>query len=367
VKLLKQLDLTDPGLRVALGDSLFALGRWQEAEEYASDELKKHIEGTYGAESSADAQMLQGPLDHQTAAAARYRMYLGQPSYIRVQARARNLTGDVPALSESKSVQVEQADASIHYLLTRWLRLSAGAGGWHSDLGSAPEGLAEIEVREETWNVGVSARVNEPWIDSIRTAVLGATASGVHAKTTVDAIPRRLIFSGAIDQLWYKSREDLDLGLDGEQLGEFRARARAEYRFLIGEGTTGKYFYDLALSDDSVIDSYLGVSLQGDFSHIGGSSSVMDFAQLPPRTAMMTLGPTAGWGNGTWGLTATAFIGVDPARDIAFGKLWGGSAGIHVVPSDGWRVSTLFEYVSESRTTLKGATWTAAIGLNLNF
>jgi len=367
VKLLKQLDLTDPGLRVALGDSLFALGRWQEAEEYASDELKKHIEGTYGAESSAEAQMLQGPLDHQTAAAARYRMYLGQPSYIRVQARARNLTGDVPALSESKSVQVEQADASIHYLLTRWLRLSAGAGGWRSDLGSAPEGLAEIEVREETWNVGVSARVNEPWIDSIRTAVLGATASGVHAKTTVDAIPRRLIFSGAIDQLWYKSREDLDLGLDGEQLGEFRARARAEYRFLIGEGTTGKYFYDLALSDESVIDSYLGVSLQGDFSHIGGSSSVMDFAQLPPRTAMMTLGPTAGWGNGTWGLTATAFIGVDPARDIAFGKLWGGSAGLHVVPSDGWRVSTLFEYVSESRTTLKGATWTAAIGLNVNF
>jgi hypothetical protein len=38
-----------------------------------------------------------------------------------------------------------------------------------------------------------------------------------------------------------------------------------------------------------------------------------------------------------------------------------------VVPSDGWRVSTLFEYVSESRTTLKGATWTAAIGLNVNF
>jgi len=23
----------------------------------------------------------------------------------------------------------------------------------------------------------------------------------------------------------------------------------------------------------------------------------MDFAQLPPRTAMLTFGPTAGWGN----------------------------------------------------------------------
>lgn len=367
VKLLKQLDLTDAGLRVALGDSLFALGRWQEAEEYASPELKKHIEGTYGAESSGEAQMLQGPLDHQVAAAARYRMYLGQPSYVRIQAGARTLSGDVPALSSSESIQVEQAQASIHYLLTRWLRISGGAGGWHSELGSAPEGTAEIEVREETWNAGVSARFNEPWIDSIRTAVLGGTVSGVHAKTTVDAIPRRLIFSGGIDQLWYKSREDLDLGLGGEQLGEFRARARAEYRFLTGEGTTGKYFYDLALADDSVNDTYLGVSLQGDFSRIGGSSAVMDFAQLPPKTAMMTLGPTAGWANGTWGLTGTAFIGLDPARDIRFGKLWGGSAGIHVVPSDGWRVTSLFEYVSESRTTLKGATWTALLGVNLNF
>src|SRR4029453_3010406 len=151
-------------------------------EEYASPELKKHIEGTYGAESSGDVQMLQGPLDHQVAAAARYRVYLGQPTYVRVQARARSLSGEVPALSESKSVQVEQADASIHFLLARWFRLSAGAGGWRSDLGSAPEGLIEIEVKEETWNVGLSARANEPWMDSIRTAVLGGTASGVHAK-----------------------------------------------------------------------------------------------------------------------------------------------------------------------------------------
>jgi len=367
VKLLRQLDLADPGIRIALGDSLFALGRWQEAEEYASPELKKHIDGTYGAESSGDVQMLRGPLDHQIAAAARYRMYLAQPSYVRVQARARNLSGEVPALSESKSVQVEQADASIHYLPARWLRLSAGAGGWHSDLGSAPEGLVEIEAREETWNAGVSARVNEPWIDSIRTAVLGGTASGIHAKTTVNVLPRSLILSGAVDQLWYRSREDLDLELDGEQLGELRARVRAEYRFLTGEGTTGQYFYDLALSDDSVIDSYLGVSIQGDFSRIGGSSEVMDFAQLPPRTAMMTLGPTAGWGNGTWGLTGTAFIGLDPARDIPFGKLWGGSAGIHLIPAEGWRVTSVFEYVSESRTTLRGATWTGLLGLNVNF
>lgn len=367
VKLLKKLDLKEPGIRVALGDSLFALGRWQEAEEYASPELKKHIEGTYGAESSGDVQMLQGPLDHQVAAAARHRMYLGQPTYIRVTARARSLKGDVPALSESESVLVEQADASIHYLAATWLRFSIGAGGWHTELGSAPEGLAEIEIREDTWNAAVGARVNEPWIDSIRTAVLGGTSSGVHARSSVQAIPKQLILSAGVDQLWYTSREDLDLGLGGEQLNELRARVRAEYRFLTGEGTTGQYFYDLALADDSVIDSYLGVSLQGDFSSISGSSSVIDFTQLAPRTAMMTLGPTAGWGNGTWGLTGTAFIGLDPARDLPFGRLWGGSAGIHVIPTDGWRVTSQFEYVSESRTAIKGATWTALLGLNVNF
>jgi hypothetical protein len=273
----------------------------------------------------------------------------------------------VPALSDSQSVQVEQADASFHYLAATWLRFSIGAGGWHSEQSSAPEGLAEIEIREDTWNAAVGARVNEPWVDSIRTAVLGGTSSSVHARSSVHAIPKQLILSAGIDQLWYTSREDLDLGLDGEQLNELRARVRAEYRFLTGEGTTGKYFYDLALADDSVIDSYLGVSLQGDFSRISGASSVIDFTQLAPRTAMMTLGPTAGWGNGIWGLTGTAFIGLDPARDLPFGKLWGGSAGIHVIPSDGWRVSSLFEYVSESRTAIKGATWTALLGLNVNF
>ena len=367
VNLLRRLDLSDPGLRVALGDSLFALGRWQEAEEYASPELKKHIEGTYGAESSANVQMLRGPLDHQVAAAARYRMYLGQPSYVRVQARARNLSGEVPALAESRSVQVEQADASIHYLLTRSLRLSAGAGGWRSELGSAPEGLAEIEWREETWNAGVSATANEPWIDTIRTAVLGATANALHAKTTVGILPRQLLLSGAVDRLWYESREDLGLGLEGEQVGETRARLRAEYRFWTGEGTTGKYFYDLSLADDSVIESYLGLSIQGDYSRIEGSSAVIDFAQLPRTTQMITLGPTAAWGNGTWGLTATAFVGLDPARDLRFGELYGGSAGILLVPSDGWRVTSQVEYISESRTTLKGSTWTGLVGLNVNF
>jgi hypothetical protein len=149
-------------------------------------------------------------------------------------------------------------------------------------------------------------------------------------------MPRQLILSGAVDRLWYKSREDLDLGLDGEQLGELRARVRAEFRFLTGEGTTGKYFYDLALADDSVIDSYLGISLQGDFSTIDGSSSVMDFAQLPPRTAMLTLGPTAAWGTGTVGPHGDGVHRSDPARDLR-SKAVGRIGGIHLVPSDGWR------------------------------
>jgi hypothetical protein len=224
-----------------------------------------------------------------------------------------------------------------------------------------------VELKEPTWDVAASATVNEPWIDSIRTAVLGGTANGAHARSTVNAIPRQLIFSGTLDRYWYKSREDLGLGLAGEQLEEFRARFRSEYRFWNGEGTTGKYFYDLSLADDSVIDSHLGLSLQGDFSHIGGSTSVIRFAQLPPRTEMVTLGPTASLANGTWGLAATAFAGMDPARNLSFGKLWGGSAGVHLVPSDSWRVTSLFDYVSESRTTVKGATWTALLGLNVNF
>ena len=94
---------------------------------------------------------------------------------------------------------------------------------------------------------------------------------------------------------------------------------------------------------------------------------MLRFTQLAPETEMITFGPTAGIANGTWGLSGSLFVGLDPARDLPFGKLYGGSAGLVLVPSDSWRLTSLFDYVSESRTTIKGATWTVTVGLNYNF
>ena len=82
---------------------------------------------------------------------------------------------------------------------------------------------------------------------------------------------------------------------------------------------------------------------------------------------MISFGPTAAFANGTWGLTGSLFVGLDPARELSFGQLYGGAAGIILVPSAGWRITTQFDYVSESRTTIKGSTWTALFGLNVNF
>lgn len=365
--LLRKLDLKDSSIRAALGDSLFALGRWRDAEEYASPELKKHIEGTYGPESSGDFQMLSGPEDQQRAASARYRMHLGQPSWFRVAVQGRDLRGHVKAFSEERSARIEQADATIHYKIHPLLRLSAGAGGWNNETTSGAGGLAEIEFREETWNLGIAAWFNDPWVDSIRTAVLGGTRNDVQLRSFVAVLPGRLLLSGAVERLWYQAREDLDLGLEGEQLDEFRARARGEFRFWTGEGKTGEYFYDLALRGESVVESHVGLSVQADYSRLEGSEALLEFTQLAPTTQMISFGPTAGWANGTWGLITSLFVGLDPARDLKFGQLYGGSAGIILVPSEGWRITSQFDYVSESRTAIKGSTWTAIIGLNYNF
>jgi tetratricopeptide (TPR) repeat protein len=367
VKLLRKLDRNDPAIRTALGDSLFALGRWREAEEYASPELKKHIDGTYGPESSGDVQFLNGPQDRQMGASARYRMALGQPSWIRMGIQARDLQGQIEALSDDRSENIEQAEASLHVLLFSALRLSAGGGGWHSDSGSEAGGTAEIEVRQETWNVGLSAVFNDPWADTIRTAVLGATRHAAQVRTFVAAVPQRLLLSGSVEGLRYESHQDQDLGLDGEQLNEMRARARVEFRLLTGEGKAGQYFYDLALRNESVLESHLGISAQVDYSRLEGSDPLLRFTQLAPTTEMITFGPTAGLANGTWGVTGSLFVGLDPARDLSFGKLYGGSAGLILVPSEGWRITSIFDYVSESRSTIKGATWTATVGLNYNF
>ena len=367
VTLLRKLDPKDPAIRTAMGDSLFALGRWRDAEEYASPELKKHIDGTYGPESSGDVQFLNGPQDRQMGASARYRMALGQPSWIRMGLQARDLQGQIEALSDDRSEKIEQADVGVHVLLFSALRLSAGGGGWHSDSGSEAGGSAEIEVRQETWNVAVSGVFNDPWADTIRTAVLGATRHAAQLRSFVAAIPQRLLLSGSVEGLRYESHQDLDLGLDGEQLSEMRARARVEFRLLTGEGKAGQYFYDLSLKNDSVLESHLGISAQADYSRLHGSDAMLKFTQLAPETEMITFGPTAGLANGTWGVTTSLFVGLDPARDLPFGKLYGGSAGLILVPSDAWRITSLFDYVSESRSTIRGATWTATMGLNYNF
>src|SRR6185503_19526450 len=104
------------------------------------------------------------------------------------------------------------------------------------------------------------------------------------------------------EQWWYVSHEDAGQGLDGEQLAELRARGWVEVRYWSGEGTTGQYFYDLTLSQDSVIDTHLGVSVQADYSRINGSAALRGFTQLPTATEMFSFGPTASWANGTWGL-----------------------------------------------------------------
>src|SRR5205809_5049504 len=101
-----------------------------------------------------------------------------------------------------------------------------------------------------------------------------------------------------------------------------------EIRLWNGEGTVGRYFYDLPLAREAAIQSHLGFALEYVYADLRASPSLISVVGLSPRSEMVTVGPTAALAGGGWGLFANAFLGEDRAREILFGKLWGGTGGV---------------------------------------
>lgn len=366
VRILRTLDLTDPDIRSALAQALYGMGHWQEAEEYATGELKKEIHGTYGPEASTAVSLQDSAPQQLGTVAARYRMYLTEPMYARVQVQGRFGRGQVSGLEGDQSENIEEVNLGLHYMLSSRLRVGGGAGDWHGSHGDTIEGFAEAELREPGWGLGLRGRYGDPWTDSIGAMVRGGAQDLIEGTLSI-TIADWLGLSAGVEQRWYRVPDIPEHGWEAETAHELRGRARIDVPFWKGEGTVGRYFYDPPLAREGVLQTHLGIGFQYDYADLQASQTLLNVVGLAPKTEMLTLGPSVAFAGGGWGVFGGGFIGSDRARDIPFGKLWGGSGGLIVTCYDRWRFGGSLEYVNEQRLAGGGPSWAANLGLNYNF
>jgi tetratricopeptide (TPR) repeat protein len=366
VRLLKELDLSDPDIRESLAEALLALGHWQEAEEYAKDDLKRDIHGRYGPEGSTQGSYLNDRLQTQLLARIQYRMYLLEPLFVRVSAGslwARNLS---PEPGEAGSITVEDAEFGFHYMLLPKLRAGVEVGGWQSDVTSSVDGCADLEWRDSTLSVFVSGRWAAPWTDSVGTMELGA--SGPRAGAALSWSPRAwLTLSASGEERWYQASSSSEIGFAQDTATELVAHGRLAVFLYRGQGSVGKYFYDLPLLHDEEIRTHVGLAVQGDFADVRAPADLLSAVLVAPRTEILTVGPTLAWAGSGWGLFAAGGVGADPARNLPFGHLWQGTAGVVLTLSDTCKLGASIDYVNEQTLTIGGASYRATVGLNVNF
>jgi hypothetical protein len=243
------------------------------------------------------------------------------------------------------------------------LQLGGGLLAWNGEGGAMVGALLEATLRGDRWWAGFDAEINGPWTDSVEAGVLGGVRHVAQLEGGFSPFAR-FTLSGAVEQAWY-SAEETDLS--GESVSEFRLRLRSEYRIWQGEGVVGRHFFDAALRQESLIETFVGVGVQYDSVTTSGSDELMEFAQLVPRSNMISIGPNAGYAGDGWGVTGNLFVGIDSARDLALGDLFGGSVTFVVLPSDRWKLGGSMQYWSEQLESTSGSAWVLTIGGNYNF
>ncbi len=363
VEILRGLDLSDPAIRRALAEALLAAGRWQEAERHADPALARQIRGRYGPEGSGQAVLHDAPDERDWTFAAAYRLQVSEALHLRVRGAGASYDGTVAVLGEERSAALEWVEASAHVGAGGGLTLGAGAGAWAAEGSGDALGLAEAEIRSERAYLFLRGDGRAPWKDSLETAVLEGTRHQVSVQGGI--VPWKPLFlSAGADWMAYEARAE---GLEGEAADEIRARLRAEWRFWASEAALGPGFFDLSLRDEAFLQSFVGVFVQGELAETGGSEALLSFAQLIPSSRLIALGPTAGWANRSAGIAGSFFVAQDGPRDFAWGDLWGGSLQGALTVTDGWRLVSAFEYISEQRQADGGAGWTWTAGFNVNF
>ncbi|HYF01283.1 MAG TPA: tetratricopeptide repeat protein, partial [Planctomycetota bacterium] len=365
IDLLKRLDRTDPDIRAALASALLESGRWQEAEEYATPELRREIRARYGPEGMLAVRVDDRASEQAAAGAARYRMPLSESFAIRAEAQVFRLDGPVAGEVEDQTLLLEAARLYAMYVPSPRLSLEAGAGGWSGEAETRPTGSVGATAGGSAWRGRLALEASAPWVDTAEAVAAGGTRHRGSLELTLTPF-RFLVLHAAAE----RSRLELGeapVGVSEGPLDETRLRGRAEVRFWTGEGVIGRGFYDSELREDYALASHVGLAVQADAASLEGPEDALTYVQLLPESRAYTVGPTAAWASKSAGIWATGFVGADPERDLDFGTLWGGSAGAIFVIGDAWKLSVSGDYVSETRQLEGGSSWGAFVGLHHNF
>lgn len=365
VELLKRLDLEDPDVRSSLVHALLGLGRWQEAEDYATPELRREIRARYGPEGSLAARVDERSSEQILSAAARWRMPLSEKVSVRAEAQLFRIDGPVAGEAEERTQELEAARLFLMYGPSPGLAFEAGAGGWTGEAASRPYGSAGVLAGGSAWRGRLSLDAAAPWTDSAEAVAAGGMRHRGGVELTLT--PFRFLVLHAAAERGRMELTEAPSGVSDGPIDETRLRARAEIRFWTGEGSVGRGFYDAELREEGGLASHLGLAVQTDHARLEGPDDAVAYVQLLPESRAYTVGPTAAWATEAVGVWASGFVGADPARDLDFARLWGASAGAVLVFSDAWKFSVSGDYVSESRQAEGGSSWGVFVGLHHNF
>lgn len=366
VERLRGLDLRDPDVRSALGEALFVLGRWQEAEEVADSDLRRRIRARYGPESVVEARWSERADERHWVLSARARAYVSQPLFVRVGAGMAEYRGEVAALGNREAAVLERAEAAWGAELAPGLRLEVGVGGWRSDEAAAPLGLFEAVWRGSAASLALAGEFRAPWTDSVETVRVGGEryrAAVEGAWSPLEA----LVLGAGIERLGYAAAGGVLEEVDGARAEEWRGRAVVEMRFLRGDGAAGGAFFDAALREGGALGTYLAMAARFEVATLEGDDALLNAVQRVTRLRTWTVGPTAGWAAGSWGVAGSAYAGADGERDLGVGALWGGSVSLLATWEDRWKAFASGEYVSESALVEGGRAWAVTLGLQHNF
>lgn len=360
LRLLDGMDRSDPELRRTRGRVLYDLGRWQEARAWAADDLRAEIDARYGPEASALGVLRDADDERHVGATARYRMFVGETTWFRVEGGMLSVEGEVPALGGTQEVDVQKVRAGLHVGLGRAWELGFAGGAWDDEDAEA-FGAAELRWTASSSYAQLEGELNDRWADSIEALALGR---GRHraALRGGTQLAEPLWLSGGAEALVYEGNELLD----GQRGTELRLNARAEWRPWSAKGGDAGRFHDAALRDAFWGGSYAGLMVQADVSELDASDAFVAATRWIVSSRALVAGPVAAWTEEGWGVRASAWAGMDTERNFDPGELWGGMAEFFAVVAGRWKLLTRFEYVSEQAEQDAGAGWTFTLGLNWN-
>lgn len=230
-------------------------------------------------------------------------------------------------------------------------------------------GLRGAAIYDNRSGISLASSMNiwVPWNENTISAEEGGRTTGLNALATLPLAERlNLGLNGAID--WRAVEEEAFSGISSEGT-RFQGGINAEWYFWKrAQRRVGGNFLDINTMSNSAVTT--GANL---YAAVLASSYVgrPEDPRVPvtERSFDQRIGLNAAYAfNHHLGLSASAYIGYDPARNIDFGKLYGFNSRLEMVPNAKIKMYLDFSMDSESTDGIgEGKTWYAGGGFNYGF